>query len=103
MRILITAATSAKAQKAKIELKDDDILMGDHLELPSFMVEKGSMLNLPKPTDVAYAHKMLTLCLDHGIEMVYLFREREIALLTEAAQLFNEYGLKINANGKEIQ
>ena len=103
MRILITAATSAQAQKAKIDLKDHDILIGDHLELPSFMVAKGSMLNLPKPTDSAYAHKMLTLCLDNGIEMVYLFREKEIALLTEAAQLFEEYGLKINANGNEIQ
>jgi hypothetical protein len=102
VRILITAATSAQAQKAVIELYGNDILMGDHLELPSFMVKKGLMLNLPYPTDSAFAHKMLTLCLDHGIETIYLFRRNEIALLTEAALLFKEYGLKINANGNEI-
>jgi len=103
VRILITAATSAQAQKVGIELHGNDILMGDHFALPSFMVAKGNMIKLPNPEELAYAHKMLTLCLDHHIETVYLFREKEISLLTEAALLFTEYGLKINANGLEIQ
>lgn len=95
MNILITAATSAKAHSLKTKLSADDILLGDHLELPAFMLSSGDMISLPNPNSTAYAHEMLILCLDNHIERVYLLRDEEVKLLFEAEQLFKEYNITL--------
>jgi len=91
MNILITAATSAEAHRLKNQLTADNIILGDYQELPAFM----QIVKLPNPASMSYAHEMLTLCLDKGIERVYALGEGEFALLTEAKQLFAEYGIAI--------
>lgn len=53
------------------------------------------MLQLPKPADMAYSHKMLTLCLDKGIDTIYVLNKEEWNLLNEASLLFDEYGITI--------
>jgi hypothetical protein len=103
MNILITAANSAQAHRLKGELNTDNILLGDYMDLPAFMLVPGKMLRLPDPASVAYMHEMLTLCLDNNISTVYLFREPEIKLLMEAEQLFKEYNIEILIPGNEIQ
>jgi len=91
MNILITAATSAEAHKLKNQFANDTIILGDYAELPAFM----KIIRLPNPASMSYAHKMLTLCLDNGIERVYALEEGEYKLLQEAEQLFGEYGIEI--------
>jgi hypothetical protein len=95
VNILITAATSAKAHSLKTKLTTDHVLLGDHLELPAFMLSSGDMISLPNPNSLAYAHEMLTLCLDKHIERVYLLRDEEAMLLLEAEQLFKEYDITL--------
>ncbi len=95
MNILITAATSAQAHRLKSKLLNDNVLLGDHLELPAFMLSSGDMIRLPNPKSTAYAHEMLTLCLDNAIDTVYLLRDEETRLLLEAEQLFKEYNIKL--------
>ena len=56
------------------------------------------MIRLPDPKSIAYAHEMLTLCLDNEINTVYALRNEEYTLLNEAAQLFNEFGIEILNN-----
>jgi len=92
---LITGATTAEAHRLKIKLNDADIILGDYQELPAFMLKQANMISLPNPKSIAYAHKMLTLCLDKQIDIVYILREEEALLLTEAGQLFTEYGIRI--------
>jgi len=53
------------------------------------------MVQLPHPDSTAYAHQMLTLCLDKQIDKLYAIREEEAVLLNEAKQLFSEYGIEI--------
>lgn len=96
MKILITAATSAKAYQLKSKLNNPDTLLGDYAELPATMLKTGHMLQLPNPlTDASYAHKMLTLSLDNQINTIYALQTAEFNLLTEAALLFSEYGINI--------
>lgn len=95
MSILITAATSAQAYQLKNKLEGQDIILGDHMDLPEFMVKTGKMILLPKPISASYTHEMLTLCLDKGIDTVYLFRPDETQLLLQAETLFNEYNITL--------
>ena len=90
---LITAATSAKAQKLKNQLATKDIFLGDYMDLPDFMVASMQMLKLPDPSSTAYVHEMLTFCLDKQIGTIYALRDDEQLLLSKAKQLFAEYGI----------
>nr|WP_294942064.1 hypothetical protein [uncultured Mucilaginibacter sp.] len=95
MGILITAASSASAYKLKNKLNTPDILLGDYADLPDFMVKSMGMLRLPTPTSVSYQHEMLTLCLDKGVDVVYVLTGTELALLRQSEQLFKEYNIDI--------
>ena len=95
MYTLITAANSAEAYKLKNALNPENVILGDYLELPAFMLNSGNMIRLPNPNSMAYTSEMLTLCLDKEVDTVYVLREEEKALLKEAKQLFEEYGIKI--------
>ena len=95
MYTLITAANSAEAYKLKNALNAENVILGDYLELPAFMLNSGNMIRLPNPKSIAYASEMLTLCLDKEIDTVYPIRDDEMALLNQAKLLFKEYGIKI--------
>ena len=98
MYTLITAAASSQAYQLKSKLDSASVILGDYLELPKFMLATANMIQLPDPKTIAYAHEMLTLCLDKEISIIYVLREEEHALLNEAAQLFNEFGIEIVDN-----
>ena len=96
MKILITSASSAAAHQLKSKLNTGEIVLGDYMDLPDFMVNSGKMLRLPDPKSGAYSHQILTLCLDNDISTIYPLREEEAVLLKEAVQLFKEYNIEIN-------
>jgi hypothetical protein len=97
VRILITAATTAKAYQLKGQLTGDQVILGDHLDLPDVMLKSGMMVTTPKPQSDTYPHEMLALCLDNQIDQVYLLRPEEMTALAPAEQLFNEYGIQLTA------
>ena len=99
MYTLITAANSAEAQKLKNKINSTDIILGDYLELPAFMLKMANMVTLPNPKSVSYTHEMLTLCLDKHINTIYALREEEKEILNTTKQLFTEYGIEI-VNGQ---
>jgi hypothetical protein len=96
VNILITSANSVAAHQLKNKLNADNVILGDYMELPEFMVKSGKMIRLPNPTSMAYSHEILTLCLDKNIGRIYPLREEETVLLIEAEQLFNEYNIEIH-------
>jgi hypothetical protein len=95
VNVLITAANSAEAYQLKSKLDAWSIILGDYLELPELMIKSGKMVRLPDPKSVSYTHEMLTLCLDKGIDTVYVLRDEEAVLLKESEQLFTEYAINI--------
>ena len=50
----------------------------------------------------SFAHLLLTICLDQQIEKVFPLRKVEILALSEARQLFDEYGIKIMVPDKTL-
>ena len=95
MIILITAALTSAASKLKNQLSMPNILLGDYLNIPSFLLITGNIIKLPNPASVAYQHEMLTLCLDKRIERVYALRPEEQEALMETGLLFKEYGIEL--------
>ena len=95
MKILITAATAAAAHRLKNQLNQGNIVLGDYADLPEFMFQSQNMIKLPNPKSAAYAHEMLTLCLDKEISKVYALGDDELGGLMPAEQLFSEYGIEI--------
>jgi hypothetical protein len=91
VKILITSATSAQAHKLKNSLINDEVVLGDFTELPSFM----GIIKLPNPATDTYAHEMLTLALDNNIETIYLLNVQEAAILLLSEQLFKEYNITL--------
>lgn len=95
MNILITSANSVAAHQLRNKLNADNVILGDYMDLPEFMLQLGKMIRLPNPASMAYSHEVLTLCLDKNIDRIYPLREEEAVLLKEAEQLFNEYNIEI--------
>ena len=91
MKVLITSATSAQAHKLKNSLNNDEVILGDFTALPAFM----GILKLPNPAADTYAHEMLTLALDDGIDTIYLLDAQEAAVLLVSVQLFIEYNITL--------
>ena len=56
------------------------------------------LIRLPNPQSIAYAHKMLTLCLDNAIDTIYVLDNNEARFLLEARQLFTEYNIQLNCD-----
>jgi hypothetical protein len=102
MSTLITAANSAEAQRLRNKLNSGDILLGDYLDLPEFMLKSANMIRLPNPASASYAHEMLTLCLDKKINAIYALRHQEATQLNQAGQLFEEYGIKVSSGSGGI-
>jgi len=95
VNILITAANSAEAYRLKNKLNAANILLGDYLDLPLFMLTSNNLIRLPDPNSIAYTREMLTLCLDKQIDAIYALREEEKVALSKTERLFEEYGIEI--------
>ncbi|MGV3510243.1 MAG: hypothetical protein ACO1N7_13200 [Sphingobacteriaceae bacterium] len=96
MNILITAAATAQAYQLQRLLGNTDIVfLGDFVELPQVMLKDKKLIKIPAGDSSSFAHLLLTICLDQQIEKVYPLRKAEILALSEARQLFDEYGIKI--------
>ena len=102
MKILITSATSAEAHRLKSKLDTDQVILGDYIELPAFMLQSGAMIRIPSPASASYTHEMLTLCLDNNITGVYALIDDEYKTLIMSRQLFSEYGIEILNDNNEL-
>ncbi|MEO6521451.1 MAG: hypothetical protein ABIN91_07235 [Mucilaginibacter sp.] len=95
MNVLITAANSAQAQQLKNILAIDDVILGDHYDMPELLVKSGKMVVTPNPKSSAFVHQMLALCLDKQIDKLYPLRRAELLPLAEARQLFEEFDITL--------
>lgn len=96
MSVLITAANSAQAYRLKGILHiDEPVLLGDFRPIPDLMLKNGTILKTPDPQSPSFAHQMLSLCLDKGINMLFPLRKEELLPLAEARVLFIEFDVQI--------
>lgn len=67
--------------------------MGDDADLPAFM--RKNIIKLPHYASDTYAHEMLTLSLDNGLEALYLLKKEELTVLLTSEILFKEYNITL--------
>lgn len=96
MKFLITEALTASAGKLrkKIEEEGNEVILASS-NLPEFMSQNPLYTTIPHISDTSFAHKVLTLCVDAGIERIIPVQHLEANLLKEARVLFQEYGIEI--------
>jgi hypothetical protein len=95
MSVLITAASHAQAYKLDRLLQLDDVIFGDHQQLPQLAYPGKKFIKIPASSSPSYAHEMLDLALNSGMTKIFPLYAGEILPLSEARQLFDEYGISI--------
>lgn len=103
MNILITAAATAQAHQLLRTLNTtENVFFADSVELPQIMLKDKKFLKTSPGDSPSYAHLLLTSCMDLQIAKVYPLRKAEIIALSEARQLFDEYGIEVMVPEKSI-
>ena len=95
MPVLITAASHAEAYKLERILQISDVVFADYQELPHLAFSGRKFLKIPAGNSASYAHMMLDLALNSGIEKIFPLYAEEILPLAESRQLFAEYGISV--------
>ena len=99
MSILITAASQAAAYKLERLLQAPDVIFADNKDNSHLKYSGRKFIGIPPGNSASYAHELLKACLDLGIEKIYPLYFDEIEALSEARQLFDEYGIKVIVPG----
>lgn len=103
MKVLITAALSARAYQVK-RLFDPEacqILLADSQDIPDFMLKAGQIIRIPAGDSAVFTHELLKLCLDQQINVLLPLRAKELQPLAQARTLFDEYGIEVLVPGIE--
>lgn len=95
MSVLITAASHSEAYKLERLLQLPDVIFADFQELPHLTYTGRKFVKIPKGDSASFAHEMLNLALNSGIEKIFPLYADEILPLAESRQLFAEYGISI--------
>ncbi len=102
MNILITAASSSYSYKLEKELPEGQFIFADSVDLPAVLMKNKKFVRIPAGDSAVFAHTILSICLDLGVNKVFPLRKAEIKSLAEARQLFDEYGIAVIVPQKEL-
>lgn len=95
MSVLITAASHAEAYKLERLLQLPDVIFADYQELPHLAFSGKQYIRIPRGNSPSYAHEMLDIALNRGIERIFPLYNEELLPLAESRQLFLEYGISV--------
>ena len=95
MSVLITAASHAEAYKLDRILQLPDVIFADHTDMPAVAFSGRKFIRIPRGSSPSYAHILLDLALNAGIDRIFPLYAEEILPLAESRQLFDEYGISV--------
>lgn len=95
MPVLITGAAAAAAHRLSRILGDSQVIFADQQDLPGALFSKTKFIQIPSGGSPSFAHQLLTLCLDHAIDVVFPLRREELKPLAESKRLFEEYNIDL--------
>lgn len=93
MAILITSAAESAAFRLERILCKSDVIFADQQPLP--LLSGRLFLQIPSPDSGTFTHEILKICMDYGVNEIYPLKDGEIRELSNARQLFEEYGIKL--------
>ncbi len=102
MPVLITAASHAEAFKLERLLQNPDIIFADHQDISHLKYSGKNCIQIPAGNSPSYAHQILSLSLDLGLDKIYPLYFNEVKALAEAKLLFAEYGIVLMVPDKDF-
>ncbi|WP_139378635.1 hypothetical protein [Parapedobacter luteus] len=96
--MLITQGTQPFAQRVANRLpagQRQHMVFGSADGMPQALLSLENYLEIPKANAPAFAHEMLKICLDRNISALIPLGVNELYPLSEARQLFSEYGIAV--------
>lgn len=98
--LLLTFCTRPIAIRiAKLLNEKFNLVYATSEEIPSVFHDK--YVKIPVGEDSSYAHKMLTMALDKGVNYIVPFGASEVRALSESILLFEEYDITVVCPTKE--
>ena len=93
--ILITGAANTEAYRLSRLIDASQVIFADHQELPNFSKSSNQFVKISSGKAPSFAHELLTVCLDLGVDTVFALYKDEVMALSEANVLFEEFGIKL--------
>lgn len=95
MNILITGGKSAIAFKIAKAFVGNTVILADYGEMPQMSGGNYQLESLGTLDPDVIAHRMLTLCLDWGVDAVLPLYSLELEALAKAKVLFEEFNIRL--------
>ena len=95
MKILITGGKSAQSLKLIKTFADDNIVLADYGDVPSFPSARYYFISLGQRNDEIIAHNLLNYCLNEGVDAVLPLHEFEVNEISKSQVLFEEFNIQV--------
>ena len=95
MKILITGGKSIQALKLVKAYPEDQVILADYGEMPSFPSATYRFISLGAQNDEVIAHNLLTICLDEAVDAIIPLHRLEADELLKSKILFDEYNITV--------
>ena len=95
MKILITGGKSLQALKLVKAYPEDQVILADYGEMPSFPSATYRFISLGVQNDEVIAHNLLTICLDEAVDAIIPLHRLEADELLKSKILFDEYNITV--------
>ena len=95
MKILITGGKSIQALKLVKAYSNDQVVLADYGEMPSFPSATYLFISLGAQNNEVIAHNLLTICLDEGIDAIVPLHQFEANEVLKSAVLFEEFNIAV--------
>jgi hypothetical protein len=95
LKILITAGKSIQALKLVKAYPEDQVILADYGEMPSFPSATYRFISLGVQNAEVVAHNLLTICLDEAVDAIVPLHRFEADELLKSKVLFEEYNIRV--------
>ena len=95
MKTLITGGKSAQALKILKAFTNDQVLLGDYGDMPSFASAQYQFVSLGEKNEETIAHTLLNACLDQQADRLLPLYQFELEAVMRSAILFEEFNIHV--------
>jgi hypothetical protein len=95
LKILITGGKSIQALKLVKAYPEDQVILADYGEMPSFPSATYQFISLGAQNNEVIAHNLLTICLDEAVDAIIPLHQFETEEVLKSAVLFEEFNIRV--------
>jgi hypothetical protein len=95
LKTLITGGKSAQALKILKAFTNDQVLLGDYGDMPSFASTQYQFVSLGEKNEETIAHTLLNACLDQEADRLLPLYQFELEAVMRSSILFKEFNIHV--------